>query len=226
MILRLPRFDSHLHQALCEGLVIGIEGNPKISGLISNNDAFEIRKNNTFVAWYVRKEQIQEIIAKNEILKFHPRREKYTPEEVVVCIEINQPRLVIFDTLNYPYWEPSDYFEIVRKFPKTIFLLAHAGGIQMNSFVPEIILSNVYFDFSATMVIFEVFKNKKRREGNFLTSAIRILVSNPNSRKRLLFGSDAPMYSRENTFRAYKKFGMGRQELDANFLGFIDEIGL
>ena len=101
MILRLPRFDSHLHKAVCEGLLIGIEGNPKLSDLISNNEAFEIRKKNTFSAWYVRKEEIQEIIAKNEILKFHPRRENYTAEEVVVCIEINQPRLVIFDTLTF-----------------------------------------------------------------------------------------------------------------------------
>lgn len=226
MTPRFPKFDSHLHQPVCEGLLIGIEGNPRISGLISNTDLFEIHKKGIFSAWYVTREEIQKTITKKEILKFHPRREKYTPEEVVVCIELNQPRLVIFDTLNYPFWEPSDYFKIARKFPETVFLLAHSGGIQMNSFVPELILSNVYFDFSATMIIFEIFRAARRRKNDFLTSAIKTLVSNPEARKRLLFGTDAPMYSRRDTLKAYKKFGMRRKELDANFLRFLDEVGL
>jgi hypothetical protein len=226
MTPKLPRFDCHLHQPVGEGIIIGIEGNPKIPGLINNEEAFQIKNKNTFSAWYVKKEEIEGNLCNKAILKFHPRREKYSTAEVIACIEITLPKLVIFDTLNYPFWEPSEYFKIARKFPGISFLLAHAGGIQIHSFVPELILSNVYFDFSATMDIFELSKREKRGKIDFLDSAIQMLVSNPNSRSRLLFGSDAPMYSRENTFKAYNRFKISSEELDDNFIRFVEKVEL
>lgn len=102
-------FDAHLHNKNKEsgGFIIGLEGTPFFSGTLKNCEALEYHDfENRYIAfYYVSKKELNYEI-QHGYLKYHPRREGYTPDEVIMSIKRNAPKCVMIDTLNEPYWVP------------------------------------------------------------------------------------------------------------------------
>ena len=131
-------FDAHIHNKHQEqgGFLIGLEGKPLFEGVLNNQEALALHDPASGYCsfYYVTKENIREII-NHPYLKYHPRREKYSPDEVIMSIKDNKPKGIIIDTLNEPFWIPYDYWKIARSFPDIPMIFAHSGGYLINDFV-------------------------------------------------------------------------------------------
>ncbi len=206
-------FDSHIHNKHNEkgGFLIGLEGKPLFNDVFTNKKAINLKDENYVSFYYV---QYGELTTKlpHKYLKYHPRREKYTKLEVIESISLNQPKCIIIDTLNEPYWTAYDYWEIARNFPDTPFLFSHAGGYLINDFIKICnFQKNVWLDFSLTQTILGQF-NKGLL---YINDAIKFSL-NSSFKERVLFGSDYPFFSQEEAYLYYKNIG-AIDLLNANF---------
>jgi len=196
-------FDSHAHQCSQEtgGFYIGQEGLPAFDGVMKNRDAVLINDvhNYKIGVEYVCSGFQQTHL---NVVKYHPRREKYTKDQVISDIASRRPKLVIIDTLNQPFWQPLDYWKVAMAFPEIVFLMAHAGGYDVHEFVKMAHFTpNIFIDFSFTQHVFGVVG--KEPTNKFIKDVMCFAVNNKVVRKKVLYGSDLPFASQEEGLDFY-----------------------
>lgn len=201
-------YDAHLHHKNKEngGFIIGLEGNPTFEGTLNNEEALKQHSiiNRYIAFYYVSKEECRNKIVQWKYLKYHPRREKYSVDEVIESIYHNNPKAVIIDTLNEPFWQAYDYWKIARSFPKIPFIFAHAGGYLINDFIKIChFQSNVWIDFALTHTTLGKLGNVKTGLP-YINQAIAYALNAP-FKNRVLLSSDYPFFNQEEVFEYYKK---------------------
>lgn len=147
-------YDAHLHCRGNEagGFFVGLEGVPVVAGTLDNRQVLALhRPEERYLGFhYVAAGELQEKFS-HRLLKYHPRREKYSPAEVEASIRLNRPAAVMLDTLNEPYWQSGDYWRIARAFPEILFIFAHSGGYLIQDFIKICHFQpNIYIDFALT----------------------------------------------------------------------------
>lgn len=215
-------FDAHLHNINKEsgGILVGLEGNPRFKGTLTNKEAIKLStNNNNYIAfYYVVNNEINKKI-EHRYLKYHPRREKYTPEDVIKSIILNKPRSVMIDTLNEPYWQSYDYWKIARLFPNIIFIFPHSGGYLINEFIKIAhFQTNVWIDFSLTHTNLGKFNDKFGLL--YIQNAIKYAL-NSSFKKKILLGSDYPFFSQKDVIRYYNNY---INMLNENYIELIEVI--
>ncbi len=204
-------YDAHLHNRGGEagGFIVGLEGAPWFDGILHNDEAFAVAHANPVYRFfrYVTMAQAinrTEVKADGLLLKYHPRREKYTPERVIESIRVWRPKAVMIDTLNEPGWVAYDYWKVCRAFPDLTFILPHAGGYLINDFVKICHFQpNVWIDFTLTHTNFGgISKNPLP----YVDQAIAYALNSP-FRNRVLMGSDLPFFDQMDVVRYYERLG-------------------
>lgn len=202
-------YDAHIHHKHREagGLIIGLEGEPAFSGTMTNAQALKQHSvSDKYISfYYVSKEECSGSEIKWDYLKYHPRREQYSPDAVIESIRINTPKAVIIDTLNEPFWQPYDYWRIAREFPNLVFIFAHAGGYLVNDFIKICHFQpNVWIDFALTHTTLGKLGNSKIGLA-YINQAIEYAL-NSVFKKRVLLSSDFPFFSQEAVFDYYTDY--------------------
>lgn len=218
-------YDSHLHCCGGEagGFLIGLEGE-RMPGTLGNSELAAVveRKPNCLPFHYVTASEVmggQPVKAK--YLKYHPRREGYSPDAVGRSIAALKPRAVIFDTLNEPFWSPFDYWHLCKEFASVSFLMAHAGGYSAHEFVKMChIQRNVWIDFSLTHTCFaSISGNPLPGMDELIKYALRAPFAH-----RVLMGSDFPYSRQDEVVEYYDSLGVVEQ-LNSNFQSLLAAIG-
>lgn len=218
-------FDAHIHN-LCKengGFIIGLSGDPHFEQTLDNPAALKLHRpdQNYFAFYYVSADEINNQLPHNYI-KFHPRREKYSPDTVINCIRKNFPRCVMIDTLNEPHWTAYDYWEVARTFPDTIFIFPHAGGYLINDFIKIChFQKNVWIDFALTHTVLGKYNNPETGLP-YVNEAIKYALNAPFN-NRILMSSDYPFFSQEDVVSYYLKLNK-TDLLNANFLHLTEAI--
>lgn len=217
-------YDAHIHKKNKEngGFVVGLEGNPYFEGTFSNMQALEEHDIDAkYIAfYYITYEECNSGEIEWKYIKYHPRREQYTPDEVIKSIKINKPRAVMIDTLNEPFWQAYDYWKIAKIFPDIIFIFAHAGGYLLNEFLKICHFQpNVWIDFALT-------HSTLGRLGDengliYISQGINYALHSA-FKERVLLASDYPFFDQEAVFNYYKEY---IDLLNNNFERLIDLIG-
>lgn len=213
-------YDAHMHNKKDEkgGFLVGLEGEPYFEGTMNNDEVLSLQDENYLAFYYVTNKELQNKI-NQKYLKYHPRREKYTPDDVIKSIKLNSPKCVMIDTLNEPYWVPYDYWKIAAEFPEIPFIFPHSGGYLINDFIKICHFQrNVWIDFSLTHTNLGQFG-----EGLFyITDAIKYALKSP-FKNRVLMGSDYPFFSQEDVYNFYKKLN-AVELLNSNFIALKEKI--
>ena len=218
-------FDVHIHCLGKEagGILIGLEGEPMYDNVFNNNDIqyLSTLNPNYYPAYYVTR--CFNSVPDETILKYHPRREKYSSTEVIDDLKKRKCKLCIIDTLYSPIWQPIDYYNVVVKFPNTMFILAHMGGYDVYEFVKILEFNkNVYADFSLTQEYFGWCGT--RNPLNMVVEMIDYCLHSANLSKRVLFGSDAPFYSQDLAIRKYMCYENNQNILVKNYETLINKL--
>jgi hypothetical protein len=205
-------YDAHIHCPGKEagGFIVGLEGTPWFDGILHNEEAEAVAQANPaykFVRYVTREEALQgrgSAVSRGILLKYHPRREKYTPDEMISSIRALQPKAVMIDTLNEPGWMAYDYWKVCRAFPDLTFILPHAGGYLINDFIKICHFQpNVWIDFTLTHTNFgSISKNPLP----YVDQAIAYALNSP-FRNRVLMGSDLPFFDQMDVVRYYDRLG-------------------
>jgi len=209
-------YDSHVHNVGKEagGFLVGLEGTPWFDGILHNDEAERIAQANPdkyLFFHYITAEaaspnpQLSTLNPQpSNFLKFHPRREKYTPEQVIAAIARMKPKAVMIDTLNEPGWVAYDYWKVCRAFPELPFILPHAGGYLINDFIKICHFQpNVWIDFALTHTNFGgISKNPLP----YVDQAIKYALNAP-FKNRVLMGSDLPFFDQDAVVAYYEKLG-------------------
>ena len=97
-------YDAHIHNKNNEsgGFLIALDGEPYTEGTLNNTQALTSADSNYTTFYYITSKEIEKNIS-HKYLKYHPRREKYLPEQVIKSIKLNKPKCAMIDTLNEPY---------------------------------------------------------------------------------------------------------------------------
>lgn len=198
-------YDAHIHMKNKEkgGFLIGLEGTPIFDGTLSNSEA--LRLHNPEIKYlsfyYVTAGEIDSVFP-HKYLKYHPRRENYSPDEVIESIRRNAPKAVIIDTLNEPYWVAYDYWRVARSCAEIPFIFAHSGGYLINDFIKICHFQpNVWIDFSLTHTVLGKYSEKKGLD--YINSAIQYSLTS-SFKSRVLLSSDFPFFSQSDVFSYYK----------------------
>lgn len=216
-------YDAHIHNVNKEkgGFLIGLEGQPKFEGTLTNKEALKLHdiEKKIISFYYVSKDEINQPIGW-QYLKYHPRRERYTPKQVTDSIRQNYAKAIIIDTLNEPYWVAYDYWNIAREFPAIVFIFAHSGGYLINDFIKICHFQpNVWIDFSATQNILGVI-GKEKECLPYIKQAMEYALNSP-FKNRILLSSDHPFFDQEEIFKFYEPY-LGR--LNDNFDNILNLI--
>lgn len=215
-------FDAHIHSKNLEtkGFLVGLEGEPWFEGILHNHEVQALADNEHYLYFhYVEATALQQKID-HPLLKYHPRREKYSPEEVIQSIRLNQPRCVMLDTLNEPFWTPYDYWKVARAFPEIRFIFPHAGGYLINDFIKICHFQpNVWIDFALTHTHFSTIATNPLP---YVDEAIRYAVHAP-FKHRVLMGSDWPFFDQMRVVEYYQQLGV-LELLNANFLDLFNAL--
>lgn len=218
-------YDCHAHQVKEQygGILIGLDGE-KDSGISMNNREVEemVKKNtNFFGCYYVSKDW--NAVPDETILKYHPRREQYTANEVIEDLKRRNCRLCIIDTLNQPQWGYLDYWKVVAAYPKVKFLLPHMGGYDIVNFVKILdFCKNVFCDFSMTQEYFGWCGNRPRYA--IVAESIEYCIKHPKLSKKIMFGSDEPYFSQQVAVAKYEQLPNAKELLETNFLNLINSL--
>lgn len=216
-------FDAHIHRKNKEdgGFIIGLEGQPVFENTLNNKEVLSLHnpKKNYIAFYYVLNEEKKSKI-NHLYLKYHPRREQYTPDEVIESIKINQPKCVMIDTLNEPFWTPYDYWKIARAFENLPFIFAHSGGYLINDFIKIChFQKNVWIDFALTHTILGRFGDQTCGLP-YVNDAILYALNSP-FKERVLLSSDYPFFDQEEVFEFYKP---AIEMLNRNFVNLLEKI--
>jgi hypothetical protein len=197
----LPRFhDAHAHavQAQEGGFLIALEGTPVIPGTLDNAGVLAAERTDRllFAVVYARHLEPDSGLP-GPIIKYHPRREGFSPEWVANDIRRYERRLVLIDTLNAVRWQPRAYWDLAITFPTVEFVMCHAGGYDILEFVKMCrFLKNVWIDFSATQHTFG-WVNGQRSPG-FVGELIDHSLRERRIAERVMYGSDNPEFLQED----------------------------
>lgn len=216
-------YDAHSHRLLAQhgGLLIGLEGKPVFPDALTNARAFvlEDKSRLLFAVEYVTAEAK---IGSRELLKYHPRREHYTPDFVAESIQRSKPKLCLIDPLNQPYWLPMDYWQIAKKFPEIQFIFCHAGGydildfIKMADFTP-----NIWLDFSYTQEYFGWTNQRPRLR--HVTDCIDYALQFERVKRKVMFGSDEPFFSQSQPLEIYRQLPDRNLFLAENYIALLQK---
>lgn len=213
-------YDAHIHNIGSErgGFLIGLEGEPYFNETLTNKEVLTLHDplNKYISFYYITKGECKDIV-QHKYLKYHPRREQYSLEEVIESIKMNNPKAVIIDTLNEPYWRPYDYWKVARTFPKLLFVFAHSGGYLINDFIKICHFQpNVWLDFALTHTTLGRYGDQKTGLP-YIDQAIKYAMVAPFKNK-ILMSSDFPFFDQNEVFDYYKNY---QDLLDANFEKFF-----
>lgn len=218
-------YDAHIHHKNKEtgGFIVGLEGLPFFKGTLTNKEALALHDpEQGYVSFYYVTDSEKSSVLPHKYLKYHPRRERYTPQQVTESIQKNNPKCVIIDTLNEPFWTPYDYWEIARTFPDKVFIFAHSGGYLINDFIKIChFQKNVWIDFALTHTTLGHLGDKEKGLP-YIDQAIRYALSSPFA-DRVLMSSDYPFFNQEDAFDYYSKMGKA-DLLDKNFTTLLEKI--
>lgn len=218
-------FDAHIHHKAKEsgGFIIGLERKPYFEGTLSNKEVLtQHNPANNYIAFYYVSIFEKSTIVNHKYLKYHPRREQYSPHDVIDSIRLNQPRCVMIDTLNEPYWSPYDYWKIAREFPELPFIFSHSGGYLINDFIKiGHFQKNVWIDFALTHTTLGQLGNKQK-ELPYINEAIRYALEAPFA-ERVLMSSDYPFFSQDDVVAYYEKMNK-KDFLNQNFIKLLEKI--
>lgn len=218
-------FDAHIHCIKEEsgGFLIGLEGAPFFEGTLNNEQVLQLHNpTEKYIGfYYVNSEECcSKKILGHSYLKYHPRRERYSPKDVMASIDNNKPKAVILDTLNEPFWTPYDYWDIARKFSDVVFILAHAGGYLLNDFIKIChFQKNVWIDFALTQTTLGVYGCKEKGLA-YIEDGIKYSLNSVFSHK-ILLASDYPFFSQEDVVQYYEKY---LDKLNNNFINLYNQI--
>ena len=218
--------DAHSHRLLEQdgGLFIGLEGKPVFPDAVNNAQAraLEDRARLRFAVEYVT---AGARTGSHALLKYHPRREGYSPQFVSESIRQSAPKLCIIDTLNQPHWQPVDYWRIARAFPEIHFIFCHAGGydildfLKMADFTP-----NVWLDFSLTQEYFGWVGTQPPLP--HVGQCIEYALQYERIRRKVMFGSDEPFYSQPLALDRYRKLKDNQIFLIDNYVSLLEKARL
>ncbi len=216
-------FDAHLHCKNKErgGFLIALEGNPFFENTLSNAQVAALHSpaEHYWGFYYVSKSEISQKLPAL-YLKYHPRRERYAPQEIIDSIALNKPKCVIIDTLNEPYWTAYDYWSVARAHPQLPMVFAHAGGYLINDFIKIChFQKNVWLDFALTHTVLGRCGDPKTGLP-YINEAIMYSLHGPFKNK-ILMSSDFPFFDQQEVFDFYKNY---IPMLDDNFLQLEDKI--
>ena len=214
-------YDAHAHRLVAQhgGLLIGLEGKPVFPAAMTNAEACaaEDKSRLLFAVEYVTQAAV---LGTRPLLKYHPRRERYSPEFVADSIRRSRPQLCIIDTLNQPHWQPVDYWRIAAGFPEIQFIFCHAGGydildfLKMADFVP-----NVWLDFSLTQEYFGWVGDCARLP--HVADCIDYGLKYPRIKRKVFFGSDEPFYSQPLALPRYLELADRDLFLEHNYVALL-----
>lgn len=216
-------FDAHIHKKGNEagGFIIATEGQPFYDDIYNNAQAIALHnpvKNYISFLYVSNSSDYQRY--NWDYLKFHPRREHYTKEYVIQTIRVNAPRCVIVDTLNEPYWQTYDYWEVARTFPDVNFIFAHSGGYLINEFIKICHFQpNVWIDFSYTQTILGHYGNSETGLP-YVHQAIKYALCS-TFQNRLLMASDYPFCNQDEVCAYYSDYHL---LLNKNFMDILKKI--
>lgn len=222
-------YDCHTHEVGNQkgGFLIALDGKRGCKGGYSNKEIIEVANVHGMIPVQYVTYQLEEEL-QTPILKYHPRREHYTPQQVEEHIERMEPKVAIIDTLNAPYWKPEDYWKIAIRFPNTGFLFSHAGGFDIVEFLKIVMFQkNVWIDFSFTQHVFGWCGAKE--EFPLIAQHIEYSLKDERIYSRLLFGSDSMRGEKELATEALAKYFNYKTFTDItqhNFIRFIEEYQL
>ena len=216
-------FDAHLHHKHQEkgGFLVGLEGTPVFEGTLTNQEVLSLHDpHNGYISFYYVTKAAAGKKQFHPYLKFHPRREKYTPQAVMDTISLSKPTCVMIDTLNEPYWTAYDYWHILKQFEHIPFILAHAGGYLINDFIKIChFQKNCYIDFALTHTTLGHLGDSVCGLA-YVNQAIAYALHSP-FKDRVLCSSDYPFFSQEDVFAFYQPYA---DLLDQNFLTLMEKI--
>ena len=216
-------YDAHIHQPGKESgcFLVGLEGTPHFPGTMSNQEVIRMHnpEKKIFSFYYVTASEISQRIS-HPFLKYHPRREKYTADQVMESIKTNNPAAVMIDTLNEPFWVPYDYWKIARSFPNLLFVFPHSGGYLINDFIKIChFQKNVWIDFSLTHTVLANFGIVPQGLPCIYDAIVYSLHG--AFRDRVLLGSDNPFYDQNQVLEFYTREN-ALDLLNRNFLCLTD----
>ena len=217
-------FDAHLHNKNHEsgGFLIGLEGVPHFEGTLDNKEVMKLHdpSNDYFSFYYMMANEVQNRKRiDHSLLKYHPRREGYSPDAVDASIALNHPKVAIIDTLNEPFWYAYDYWNIARHNPNVAFIMTHSGGYLINDFLKICHFQpNVWIDFALTHTVLGGLGNRTAGLA-YVCDGIRFALHSP-FRNRILLGSDYPFYDQDEVFEYYSDY---LNLLNDNYLQFVEE---
>lgn len=218
-------YDSHSHciKNQTGGILIGLEGEKAAPGSM-NNSAVEnaVKDNNNFLGcYYITKKRNE--VPDETLIKYHPRREKYTADEVIADLDTRKCKLCIIDTLNQPQWGYLDYWKVISAFPNIKFILPHMGGYDIIDFIKILDFNkNVYCDFSMTQEYFGWCGQRTRYA--IVADSIDYCLKNSKLKKKVLFGSDEPDFSQEVALEKYITLPYAEDFLKNNYLQLINSL--
>lgn len=218
-------YDDHAHQIAQQagGLLIGLEG-AQDANISLNNIEVEnaVKQNSNFLGcYYVTKKRND--VPDETILKYHPRREQYSADEVIADLKTRKCKLCIIDTLNQPKWGYLDYWKVVAAFPKIKFILPHMGGYDIVDFVKILDFNkNVFCDFSMTQEYFGWYGTRPRFP--HVADSIDYCITHHKLSKKVMFGSDAPYFSQAAAQEKYSMLPNAIDLLENNYLNLINSL--
>lgn len=218
-------YDVHAHciKNQTGGILLGMDGVPYFDGTLTNAQVEEITKEDKrfLPAYYICKDFGQ--VPDERILKYHPRREKYSAEEVIADLSKRACKLCVIDTLNQPNWRPMDYWKVVAAHQDKLFLLPHVGGYDIVEFLKILDFNkNVYVDFSMTQEYFGWCGSRSRLA--IVADGIDYCLHSEKLSKRVLFGSDEPFFSQELALQKYQLYASAEDVLVNNYLELKEKI--
>lgn len=218
-------YDSHAHCIKKQhgGFLIGLEGVPYFEGTLTNQGVFEQASTSSDIlpCYYIT--NCRNEVPDETFIKYHPRREQYTADEVIADIRTRKCRLCIIDTLNQPYWSYLDYWKVVQSFPDIFFILPHAGGYDILEFIKILdFTKNVYMDFSMTQEYFGWCGNRPRLDS--VANCIDYALASPKLSKKIFYGSDEPFFSQEAALNKYLQLKNAEDILRNNLRNALNRI--
>lgn len=218
-------FDVHAHciRGQRGGILIGLEGEPHFDSTMTNVDVEKATaNNNNFVgAYYI--DRHFGMVKDEKILKYHPRREQYTAEQVMDDLKKRACKLCIIDTLNQPNWQPLDYWKVIIANKNITFLLSHVGGYDIIDFLKILDFNkNVYVDFSMTQEYFGWCGNRARL--GVVADGIDFCLNSQKLSTHVLFGSDEPFFSQQVAYEKYLTYKSAENVLINNYIELMSKI--
>jgi len=221
--------DAHAHSVCLQrgGFLIALEGASRPEGTLDNAGvlAKEDRGRMLFGVPYASAGAVDSGVA-GPVIKYHARREGYSPEWVANDLSRFQRRLALVDTLNSLDWPTEAYCELAGALPPTQFLFCHAGGYDLLEFIKMCrFISNVWLDFSATQHI--VGWAQSTGKLTFADQLIEHSFEEPRICERVLFGSDTPWFDqRDAVERVLERAPDPSAILIDNFERLVAKVGL